>query len=101
MPYQVIGVMPPDFVFPYPGMLGPSGFTRVTGIDMWLPIAFSGPRAVANRMLTACRRDRAQRHWWGAIGRVKPGVPLQQVDADMKQIAAQLEQAYPGHEQGA
>ena len=29
-PFQVIGVMPPDFVFPYPGMLGPSGFTRVT-----------------------------------------------------------------------
>ena len=37
--------MPPDFVFPYPGMLGPSGFTRVTGIDAWLPIAFSGPMA--------------------------------------------------------
>src|SRR4029453_19646965 len=52
MPFQVIGVMPRDFVFPYPGMLGPSGFTRITGIDMWLPIAFSGPTAAVNRMLT-------------------------------------------------
>ena len=38
-------------------MLGPSGFTRVTGVDMWLPIAFAKP----------CRRwhdiERAVRAW--------------------------------------
>ena len=100
MPYEVVGVMPPDFVFPYPGMLGPSGFTRVTGIDMWRPIAFSGPRAVANRMLTASGEIVRTAHVLGAIGRVKPGVPPQQVAADMKQIAAQLEQAYPETNRG-
>jgi putative ABC transport system permease protein len=99
-PFQVIGVMPPDFVFPYPGMLGPSGFTRVTGIDMWLPIAFSGPGAAINRMLTPGGQIVRSAHWWGAIGRVKPGVPLTQVEADMKRIAAQLEQSYPDTNKG-
>ena len=73
-PFQVIGVMPPDFVFPYPGMLGPSGFTRVTGVDVWVPIAFSGPMAANNRMLTAQGQIVRNVHWWGAIGRLKPGV---------------------------
>jgi putative ABC transport system permease protein len=93
--FQVIGVMPRDFVFPYPGMLGPSGFTRVTSIDMWLPIAFSGPAAAANRMLTSSGELVRSAHWWGAIGRLKPGMSLEQVDADLKRIAAQLEQTYP------
>ncbi len=100
MPYQVIGVMPRDFVFPYPGMLGPSGFTRVTSIDLWLPITYSGPVAASNRMLTPSGEVVRSAHWWGAIGRVKHGVPLQQVDADLKRIAAQLEQAYPSTNKG-
>jgi predicted permease len=100
MPFQVIGVMPRDFVFPYPGMLGPSGFTRITGIDMWLPIAFSGPLAAATRMMTPTGQIVRSAHWWGAIGRIKHGVPLQQVDADMKRIAAGLEQAYPSTNKG-
>jgi len=99
-PFQVIGVMPPDFVFPYPGMLGPSGFTRVTSIDMWLPIAFSGPMAVANRMLTSSGQIVRSAHWWGAIGRAKSGVTIQQVEADLKRIAAQLDQAYPNTNKG-
>ena len=99
-PHQVIGVMPPDFVFPYPGMLGPSGFTRVTSIDMWLPISFSGPIAAMHRMLTSSGEIVRSAHWWGAIGRIKPGVALEQVDADMRQIAAQLEQSYPATNKG-
>ena len=99
-PFEVIGVMPPDFVFPYPGMLGPSGFTRVTGIDAWLPIAFSGPMAVNNRMLTQSGQIVRNVHWWGALGRLKPGVSQQQAEADMKTIAAQLEQSYPQTNKG-
>ena len=98
--FEVIGVMPPHFVFPYPGMLGPSGFTRVTGVDMWLPIAFSGPMATANRMLTAQGQIVRNVHWWGALGRLKPGVSAEQAEADMKTIAAQLEQTYPASNKG-
>lgn len=97
---EVIGVMPPDFVFPYPGMLGPSGFTRVTGIDAWIPIAFSGPMAAANRMLTQSGLIVRNVHWFGAIGRLKPGVSAAQAEADMRTIAAQLEQSYPQTNKG-
>lgn len=99
-PFQVIGVMPADFVFPYPGMLGPSGFTRVTGVDAWLPITFSGPGAAANRMLTQTGQVVRNVHWWGAIGRAKAGVSVEQVEADLTTIAAQLEQAYPATNKG-
>jgi putative ABC transport system permease protein len=100
LPFQVIGVMPPDFVFPYSGMLGPSGFTRVTGVDMWLPIAFSGPMAVNNRMLDQRGQIVRNVHWFGGIGRLKAGVSAERAAADMKTIAAQLEQAYPGTNKG-
>jgi putative ABC transport system permease protein len=98
--FQVIGVMPPDFVFPYPGMLGPSGFTRVTGVDGWLPIAFSGPMAINNRMLNAQGQIVRNVHWLGAIGRAKAGVEPGQVEADLTTIAGQLEQSYPTTNQG-
>jgi putative ABC transport system permease protein len=100
MPFEVIGVMPRDFVFPYPAMLGPSGLTRITSIDMWRPIIYSGPTAVSHRMLTPSGELVRSVHWWGAIGRAKAGIPLEQVDADMKRIAAQIEQAYPATSRG-
>jgi putative ABC transport system permease protein len=98
--HEVIGVMPPDFVFPYPGMLGPSGFTRVTGVDFWRPIGFSGASAVNNRMLSQTGQIVRNVHWWGAIGRLKSGVSAQQAEADMKTIAQQLEQSYPTTNKG-
>ena len=100
IPWQIVGVMPPDFVFPYAGMLGPSGFTRVTGVDLWLPIAFSGPMAANNRMLSQTGQIVRNVHWFGAIGRLKPGVSAQQAEADMKTIAQQLEQSYPNTNKG-
>ncbi|MDP2320156.1 MAG: ABC transporter permease [Acidobacteriota bacterium] len=99
-PLEVLGVMPADFVFPYSGMLGPSGFTRVTGVDMWLPIAFSGPMAVNNRMLNQSGQIVRNVHWFGAIGRLKAGVSEQQASADVRTIASQLEQSYPDTNNG-
>ena len=39
-PRTVVGVMAEDFVFPYKTMLGPSGFTRSSDVEAWLPLQF-------------------------------------------------------------
>ena len=91
----IVGVMPPDFTFPYGSMLGPSGFTRATTIDMWAPIRFAGPLATLNRMLTPQGQLVRGTHWLGAIGRMKPGVTVAEVQADMSVAARQMEQSYP------
>ncbi len=98
--FQVAGVMPPGFVFPYGGMLGPSGFTRVPRVDMWIPIQFSGPHAAGNRMLSQSGQIVRNVHWFGAIGRLKPGVSAPQAEADMKTVAAQVEQSNPNTNKG-
>jgi putative ABC transport system permease protein len=97
---EVIGVMPADFVFPYGGMLGPSGFTRVSRVDIWKPIAFSGPSATANRIVTAEGQIVRSTRWLGAIGKLKPGVSASQAEADLRAIAARLEQEYPDSNKG-
>jgi putative ABC transport system permease protein len=94
-PVTIVGVMPPDFTFPYGTMLGPSGFTRETNIDLWAPIAFSGPIAAVNRMITPQGQIVRGTHWWGAVGRMKPGVTVDRVQADLSTVARQLEQTYP------
>lgn len=94
-PATVVGVMPEDFTFPYGSMLGPSGFTRATTIDLWAPMRFAGSLAAVNRMLTTQGQLVRGTHWLGAIGRMKPGVSVAQVQADLSTVARQLEQAYP------
>jgi predicted permease len=94
-PVTIVGVMPADFTFPYGSMLGPSGFTRATTIDLWAPIAFEGPRAAANRMLNQQGQIVRDVHWLGALGRMKPGISVAEVQADLSTVARQLAQAYP------
>lgn len=94
-PATIVGVMPQDFTFPYGSMLGPSGFTRTTTVDLWAPMAFDGPIAAASRMLTPQGQVVRGIRWLGAIGRMKPGVTLDQVQADFATVTRQLEQAHP------
>ncbi len=69
--YDVIGVMPAGFHIPYRAQL-------------WIPLDMDS-------------KTMGQRgaHWLNAIGRLKPGVSLQQAQAEMTLIAAQLEKQYP------
>jgi putative ABC transport system permease protein len=70
--FTVIGVMPLRFQFP-----GPQN-------ELWIPIAFNS-REAANR----------GRHYLRVVARTKPGVTLQQAQAEMNTIAARLQQQYP------
>jgi putative ABC transport system permease protein len=72
--FTVVGVMPPQFQFP----------SRED--EMWVPIAFDSEEA-ANR----------GRHFLEVIARTKPGITLQQAQAEMNTIAARLQQQYPDY----
>jgi putative ABC transport system permease protein len=68
----VIGVMPPDFRFP------------AKETEFWIPLA--PPPQV---------KDQRQAFWLNVIGRLKPGVTLEQARVEMATIAKRLEQQYP------
>ena len=73
-PTTVIGVMPPDFVFP----------AGSRSVDMWLPFTLP-PVALRNRGA----------RFVDVYGRLAPGVTIEQAAAEMRQIAARLEAQYP------
>jgi putative ABC transport system permease protein len=74
-PATIVGVMPRNFRFFY-------------SPDMFLPLALDTARA---------RRDFG---YLMAVGRLKPGVSLDQARDEMTRIAANLEAAYPKENQG-
>jgi putative ABC transport system permease protein len=90
-PARVIGVMPPAFVFPYRTMLGPTGFSRASDVDMWLPLAFEGPR-----MTDDVRHVRLL----GVVGRLAPGTTIEVARAELTARARQLETAWPASNRG-
>jgi putative ABC transport system permease protein len=75
--YTVIGIMPATFQFP----------DRDT--ELWTPIA-----------LTARQAQQHGSHYLSVIGRLKPGVTLQQADTEMSAIAARLAEQYPDSNAG-
>ena len=70
-PHTVIGVMPPDFVFPLP----------VT--QLWAP-----------RVLDAPNEARSRRYLQ-VFGRMNPGVSRPQAEADLRAIASRLAERHP------
>jgi putative ABC transport system permease protein len=72
--YTVIGVMPPEFAFP-------------TRAEMWVPV---GPLSDDPNW-----QQRGNHPGLYAVGRLKPGVTQAQAQADMNNIAANLNQQYP------
>jgi putative ABC transport system permease protein len=76
-PFTVIGVMPAGFDFPY------------NGGELWTPLVFD-PKM---------KQDHSG-HYLRALGLLKPGVTLAQVDADLEQMAKHIEPQFPDGEAG-
>jgi len=86
-PYRIIGVMPAGFAFPH----GTESLDTVgKATDVWVPLAMT-PRERASR------EDGAG----NAIGRIRTGVSLTQVQAEMRAIVARLDPLHPPMFQGA
>jgi len=82
-PYYVVGVMPRSFVSPGPGD---------DETDLWIPLQ---QQIRPDRMLW---RDS---HFLGVVGRLRPGVTIDQARADMNRIATQLKMQYPSSDNGS
>jgi predicted permease len=76
-PVTIVGVMPPDFNFPFPNL------------EFWLPLQFD-------------EEDRQERraHRWGVVGRLKDGVPRERAQGEMDAIALRLAEEYPQYMEG-
>ena len=80
--YTVIGVMRPGFGFPISS-------DPANAPQMWKPLAWTA-------------QDRAIRdnHNYGAFARLKPGISIQQAQAELETISNQLAQQYPKDDKG-
>jgi putative ABC transport system permease protein len=74
-PWQIVGVMPEGFAMPTPTT------------DVWLPMLWPAN----DRAEVYFRRA----HWMRAIGRLKPGVSPEAVEAELRTVAKLLETEYP------
>ena len=79
-PYTVIGVMPPGFQFPVEGERA----------EYLMPLHPLVPEVV----------NRRDSHFLRLVGRMKPGVTVQQCNAELNAIAARLEKQYPDSNTG-
>jgi putative ABC transport system permease protein len=77
--YTVIGVMPARFQFPS------TDNTFSDAVDLWVPLA----------MTDEDRGRRADSFDYGVIGRLQPGVTIEQARSDIQAIAGRMQQAHP------
>ncbi|HEV3471346.1 MAG TPA: ABC transporter permease [Pyrinomonadaceae bacterium] len=75
--HTVVGVMPAHFRFP------------AREDELWVPIAFTNEQA-ANRGT----------HYLQVVARLRPGVTVEQAQAEMSAIAARLQEQYPSQNTG-
>jgi putative ABC transport system permease protein len=78
-PFEVVGVMPPRFEFPY------NGGTFARAPELWVPLALTDQE----------KKVRASDLQYGVIGRLKPGISLVEAQADIDAVAARFQQQYP------
>ena len=77
VPYTVIGVMPPGFLFP------------ASNHDLWIPLAF--PPDVAGQRGA---------HYLSVVGRLRNGASVATAETELKALAARLAATYPRTNQG-
>ena len=78
-PHQIVGVMPRAFAFP----------SRAT--DIWIPLLVSTPKA---------QQIRHDLHYLQVIGRLGPGVSIDQARGELDGIAARYKSAHPNESTG-
>ncbi|HEY6938339.1 MAG TPA: ABC transporter permease [Terriglobales bacterium] len=78
-PYTVIGVMPASFQFPF------STLPYSEQAELWVPVAFTRDEIT----------DRVREFGTFTVGRLKPGVSLQQAQEDVTRVAAEFQKQYP------
>jgi putative ABC transport system permease protein len=71
----VIGVLPRGFRFPL----------EVSDAEVWTPLGLDDPEALKERGM----------HYLEVVGRLKPGVGIEQAGADLQAVAGRLAQSYP------
>lgn len=76
-PFEIIGVMPKDFEFPYGGG------------EMWTPFVFE-PRM---------KQDHGN-HYLRVVALLKPGATVSRADAELSNISQRIQQQFPDHEAG-
>ena len=77
--YDVIGIMPQAFLYP-------------RGVEMWVPVGQLSDQT--------SWKERGNHPGLYGVGRLKPGATIEQADADMNTIAANLEKQYPDSNAG-
>jgi predicted permease len=79
--YTVVGVLPREFSF----VSKASDYQSRNRFDLWTPLALAAPPEPWQRGT----------HPLCVFARLKPGVPLQQAQADLNRVAANLQRLYP------
>jgi predicted permease len=79
-PYEIVGVMPRDFTFPLP-----SAEFNSTPADVWVPMAYTPDEL----------QDWGGAYIFGTIGRLKPGVTLEQARAEAVSVSNRIIDSYP------
>ncbi|HXG95006.1 MAG TPA: ABC transporter permease [Blastocatellia bacterium] len=97
--YKVIGVMGPEFRAPAPYD------EKLADDDIWIPMSFdiSDPARLPSVITPDRLKTEAGQRKWSflqIIGRLKPNVPINQAEADLTNIAGQLERDFQATNRG-
>ncbi len=84
-PFTVIGIAPPVF----------KGMKFPLAMDFWAPLMMRSQLSGESQWMTDREMDLLD-----VVGRLKPGVSLQQAEAELNVIAQNLEKAYPNTNEG-